>query len=244
VHQCPYALLRPIQHVVGWVRFRRNTPLAAYAREAAVHEDLCRRLGRPCVLWIATGLLATPEGATHDLDYIALVPARSGPAMCVQPRRCRGRRRLLTWAYMRCRRVPIEVLNLVESTQAAYQDFVPAAAPPDGRSETSSRLHRAFSKLRYGALTKRDGECPCLPTLTPESTASLAPVLAELGAAQTELHALLSERLDVLAERQRHHTQLAAEVAALEEQHHARAAPPTVFAGETQSPPPPLSPSL
>ena len=59
---------------MGWLRFRRNTPPVVYARESAVHEDLCRRLGRTCVLWIATGALATPEGATHDLDYIAVAP--------------------------------------------------------------------------------------------------------------------------------------------------------------------------
>lgn len=62
------------QRVIGWLRCRRNTPPQPYLREAAVHEDLCRRLNRPCVLWLATSALATPEGATHDLDYVALAP--------------------------------------------------------------------------------------------------------------------------------------------------------------------------
>jgi len=114
------------------------------------------------VLWLATSSLATPEGATHDLDYVALAPTLqygdgSGTtADCLNQRihvnlasgvtTMPGRHGQLVSVWQSAR-VPIDVLNLVESTQSAYTGFVAAAAPAEAAANGAD-WQQAFAMIR------------------------------------------------------------------------------------------------
>lgn len=69
------------KEVIGWYRFRRNTPLEISLREHAVHENLCQLFGRGYDKSFLFGIFTscdTHETSTYTFDHIILRSTRLG----------------------------------------------------------------------------------------------------------------------------------------------------------------------
>lgn len=69
------------KEVIGWYRFRRNTPLEISLREQAVHENMCQLFGRGCDKSFLFGIFTscdTHETSTYTFDHIILRSTRLG----------------------------------------------------------------------------------------------------------------------------------------------------------------------
>eukprot|EP01119_Soliformovum_irregulare_P024004 TRINITY_DN8511_c0_g1_i1.p1 TRINITY_DN8511_c0_g1~~TRINITY_DN8511_c0_g1_i1.p1 ORF type:complete len:243 (+),score=36.05 TRINITY_DN8511_c0_g1_i1:62-730(+) len=87
--------------LLGWFKFRRNTPLRPSLREKCVCQHLAQATGQPIVFGIFSTTIS-PNNATHTLDYRFLI--------------VHGKHTIP---------IELEITNLVSSSQTEYNDFNP-----------------------------------------------------------------------------------------------------------------------